>query len=81
MGQIWGAGLSRELDFSDAEGPQEGDNTAGLCLTQPTVIALVRNPAWVSQLPLCPLPSSQSGQGCSPAVLQHQWYQWAHVFY
>lgn len=54
MAQIWGAGLSRELDPDDAEGPQAGDNISGLCVTQPMVIAWVGNPAWVSQLPLCP---------------------------
>lgn len=38
MGQIWGAGLSEELDLDDAEGPHAGDSTAGLCLIQPTVV-------------------------------------------
>lgn len=54
MGQIWGAGLSRELDPGDAVGPQAGDNIADLCLSQPMVITWVGNPAWVSQLPSRP---------------------------
>lgn len=60
MGQLWGGGLSRELDPDDAEGPQAGDSTAGLCLTQPMVITWVGNPARVSRLPLMspfPVPS------------------------
>lgn len=75
MGQIWGAGLSEELDLDDAEGPHAGDSTAGLCLIQPMVIAWVGNPAQLSHVPLCPpsqfpvWPGTLSHHFVAPVVL------------